>query len=71
MEDQDALAIGYDIMDNSADLVKLLAIGSRADGSFFLRDTGLTVDEAKELCAQFVSWMDRCLGRDLERAQGG
>jgi hypothetical protein len=68
MEQPDALAIAFEICDNSPELVKLLAIGCRADGSFFTRDTGLTVDEAKELCAQFVSWMDQCLGREIERA---
>lgn len=68
MEQPDALDIGYEICDQSRDIVKLLAIGCRADGSFFTRDTGLSVDEAKELCVQFVSWMDVCLGREIERA---
>lgn len=68
MHKPDALSIAYEICDQSKQLVKLLAIGSRVDGSMFIQDTGLTVDEAKELCKQFVSWMDVCIGREIERA---
>lgn len=69
MEQPDALAIGYELCDQSRDIVKLLAIGYRSNGSIFTLDTGLTVAEAKELCAVFVTWMDQCIGREIERAR--
>jgi hypothetical protein len=68
MSKPDALDIAFEISDNSRDIVKLLVIGFRTNGSIIALDTGLTVDEAKELCGQYVSWMDRCLGREIERA---
>lgn len=71
MNKPDALDMAFAIADESRDIVKLLAIGCRSNGSIFTLDTGLTVDEAKELCSQFVSWMDQCLGREMERSQDG
>lgn len=68
MDKPDALSIAFQLADESPEVVKLLVIGYRANGSTFTLDTGVTVDEAKEMCSQFISWMDRCVGRDIERA---
>lgn len=64
---KDALAIAFDISDHSAEIDKLLVIGVRLNGSVLSYDTGLTVDEAKRMCAAFISWMDQSIGRELER----
>ncbi len=68
MDKPDALSIAFSVADESPELVKLLVVGFRTDGSIFHTDTGLTVDEAKELCYDFVAWMDRCVGREIERS---
>lgn len=68
MEAPEALRIAWNIADESSEIVKLLVIGHRANGSTFTYDTGLTVDEAKEMSQQFVSWMDAFIGREIERA---
>lgn len=69
LNEPSALSISFAIADESRDIVKLLAIGYRSNGSIFTLDTGLTVAEAKELCAVFVTWMDQCIGREIERAR--
>lgn len=61
----DALAIGYEIMDQSRELVKLLAIGIRADGSVLILDTGLTDEDANEMYGDFRLWLGGQLGRQI------
>lgn len=68
MDTPNALSIAFSIANESPEVIKLLVIGYRINGSTFSMDTGISVDEAKEMCAQFISWMDRCVGRDIERA---
>lgn len=67
MEQPDALSIGYEIMDQSSQLVKLLAIGVRTDGSILILDTGLTEDDANQMYRDFRLWMGDQLGRELMR----
>lgn len=63
MDRPDALAIGYEICDQSRQLVKLLAIGVRTDGSVLILDSGLTDEDANELFKDFRLW----LGDKLEK----
>jgi hypothetical protein len=58
MDTPDALSIAYAIADESPEVVKLLVIGYRANGSTFSFDTGLTVDEAKEMTKQFLGQLE-------------
>ena len=71
MENPDALTLAYQIADESSEIVKMLVIGYRANGSTFTLDTGLTVDQAKEMSRAYISWIDECIGRDIERASKG
>lgn len=66
MDNQDALSISFAIADESPEIIKLLAIGYRANGSMFAIDTGMSVEETKEMCAMFISWKDRYMGPDIE-----
>jgi hypothetical protein len=68
MDKPEMLSIAFSIADESPQLAKLLVVGYRLDGSTFTLDSGLTVDEAKEMVQAFISWMDVCIGRDIERA---
>jgi hypothetical protein len=61
----DALSIAFSIADESKQLVKLLAIGIRADGSVFLLDTGLTEEDANQLYGDFRVWVGDQLGKEM------
>jgi hypothetical protein len=63
----DALSIAFSIADESKQLVKLLAIGIRADGSVFLLDTGLTEEDANQLYGDFRVWVGDQLGKEMLR----
>jgi hypothetical protein len=54
------------IVEEDAQIAKLLVLGVRKDGSSFSLDNGLTADEAKTLTIHFHSWLDQCLGREQE-----
>lgn len=71
MSKPDALSIAFSIADESRDIVKLLAIGYRTDGSIFTSDTDLTIDEIRDLCSHFISRLDHCLGGEMERSPDG
>jgi len=53
--------------DAVAGIAKLLVLCVRKNGSSFSLDNGLTADEAKTLSIHFQSWLDRCLGREMEQ----
>jgi aromatic ring-cleaving dioxygenase len=65
MDKPDALSIGYEICDQAKQLVKLLAIGVRADGSLLILDSGLTEDDANELYKDFRLWIGDKLSKEL------
>lgn len=67
----DALSMSFQLADESKQLVKVLVIAERVDGSFLTLDSDLTANEAKILCSAFVSWIDQALGRELERGKSG
>jgi hypothetical protein len=64
----DPLHIGYNIMDDSKEIAKMLVVGIRVNGSAFSYDTGISIEEAKELCSQFIAWMNHYIGKEIERA---
>lgn len=65
MNKPDALTIGYEIVDQSRDIVKLLAIGVKADGSFLILDSGLTDDDVNELYRDFRQWVGSQLEKEI------
>lgn len=65
MNKPDALTIGYEIVDQSRDIVKLLAIGVKTDGSFLILDSGLTDDDVNELYRDFRQWVGSQLEKEI------
>ena len=65
MDKPDALSIAFSIADESKQLIKLLAIGVRTDGSVFLLDSGLTEEDADQLCKDFRVWIGDKLGQEM------
>lgn len=61
------LHIAARIAGEEGNLAKLLVLAVRRDGSSFSLDNGLTADEAKTLTIHFQTWVDQCLGREMER----
>jgi hypothetical protein len=59
--------IAFAIVEEAPKLSKLLVLMQRTDGSGRSIDTGLTVDQAKFVVMSFHSWLDQCLGREMER----
>ncbi len=61
--------IAFEIVQEAPKIAELLVLVQRTDGTGTAIDTGLTVDRAKVLVMSFHSWLDQCLGRDIERAE--
>lgn len=67
MDSPDPLSIAFQIADESKTLVKLLAIGVRANGSVLILDSGLTMDEAQEMGKDLGLWVGGQLEKELTR----
>lgn len=63
----DPLSIAYSIADESREIVKLLAIGIRANGSVLILDTGLTEEDANDMYRDFRLWLGDQLGKEMTR----
>lgn len=65
MEKPDALTIAWQIQEESKQLVKLLVLGVRADGSLLIIDSGLTQEDVDGLYKDFRLWIGQQLGNEM------
>lgn len=65
MDKPDALTIAWQIQEESKQLVKLLVLGVRADGSLLIIDSGLTKEDVDGLYRDFRLWIGGQLGNEL------
>lgn len=65
MDAPDALTIAAMIADESRDIVKLLAIGVRTNGSVFIVHDGLSDEDFETMFKDFRVWLGGRLGKEL------
>ena len=61
------LDISFRIADRQKEIDKILVLMLFKNGSSSSLDNGLTAEEAKQMVDAFKSWIDQCLGREMER----
>ena len=69
VEKESPLGIAFRIAEEDGRIDKLLVLAVRKDGTSFSIDNGLTAEEGKRLAMDFHSWLDQCLGREMERGK--
>jgi hypothetical protein len=59
--------IAFEIVEEAPQVARMLVLMQRKDGTARSIDTGLTVDEAKNAIMGYHSWLDQCIGREMEK----
>lgn len=66
MESQDALSIAFSVADESARLVKVFVFGVRVDGSVLVLNSGLSIEEIKEMSKDMRVWIGEQIGNSMK-----
>lgn len=65
MDKPEPLTIAAMIADESRELVKVLVIGVRTNGSLMIIDSGLEDEDFDQMYKDFRLWVGRRLGKEL------
>lgn len=63
----DALSIAFELEEQTKEIIQLLCIGTRIDGSLVLLHTGMSHEEIQKLCADCRTWLGDKLSHELQR----
>lgn len=61
----DALCVAFALAEESAEIVKVLVVGQRTNGSFFVADTGLDSSEVESMFRDFRAWRGEKLAQEM------
>lgn len=62
-----AVDIAFRLHDEAENIDQVLVLIRTKDKRSLSMDNGLTATDAKEMAMSFHSWVDQCLGREMER----
>ena len=65
-DDLDALGIAFSLADESARIVKLFAFGVRTDGSVLVLNSGLSIEDIKEMSQDMRVWIGDQIGNAMK-----